>query len=168
MTHRQQSNLISALVLGVAAFFFYCSFEIRTDAVYPRVLCIAIAVLSLITIIQTVAESRREAKHPQHKLEKEEMTTEELAEQMAKEAEEKVRWQDILAVTVIAFVSLILWEYVSFLFAGMLGILALSLYKKQPIIRSVLIAVITALAIQFIFRNIFTIPLPSPSWWPYF
>jgi len=80
---------------------------------------------------------------------------------MAKKAEETVPWQDLATVIAIAFTSLILWKPLSFLFAGGLGMLVLSLYKKQPLFRSILLATCTVIVIQLIFRNIFTIALEN-------
>ena len=169
MTHRQQSNLVAALCIAIAAFFFINSFSINIDSGYPKVICIAIVVLSIVTIIETITEARKEASSPkQRELTEEEMTTEELAEHMAKEVEESVPWQDLVVVIAVSFISLILWNLISFIFAGALAILALSLYKKRPAVKSILLAICTVIVLQLIFRNIFTIPLPSPSWWPYF
>lgn len=90
------------------------------------------------------------------------------AADMVEEHEEKVPWTDLVAVVVIAFGSLLLWKPISFLFAGVLAMMALSIYKKRPILKSLIVSVCTVVVIQLIFRNIFTIPLPTPAWWPRF
>lgn len=168
MTHRQQSNLICVLMLAVAAFFFYCSFNVNADGVYPRVLCVLIALLACVSVFETTMEAKKEAKHPHHEIKEEDMTTEELAEKLAAEAQEPVSWKDVVVVAVVAFGSLILWQPLSFMLAGFLGMMALSVYKKRPLLKSAIVSILTVLVIQLIFRNIFTIPIPSPSWWPYF
>ncbi len=167
MTHRQLSNLFCIFFIIVAAFFFYFSFSIHADAIYPRVLCIVLALLACTSVVETIYDKKKEAqKH--YELNESEMTTEERAEKMAEEAQEPVHWQDIIVVILVSFVSLLLWKPISFLFAGFLGMIALQLYKKQPIIRSVLISFFTILIMQLVFKNIFVIPIPSPNWWPYF
>lgn len=168
MSKRQQSNIVAVLVLLVSVFFFVESLSISVDGGYPKVICVALAILSAWDFIQNYLDAREERKLPHHELTEDEMTTEELAEHMVSEHDEKVPWQDLVAVVIISFASLILWEYISFLFAGILAIMALSIYKKRPILKSLIVAVCTVVIIQLIFRNIFTIPLPSPSWWPMF
>ena len=153
----------------LSIFFFVDSFTVKIDGTYPKVICLAIIALAVITILETMKEARKEASHPQqHQLREEEMTTEELAEHLAKEVEEKVPWQDLVMVIAVSFGSLILWKPISFLFAGALAIFSISVYKKRPLIRSAVLSACTVVILQLIFRNIFTIPLPSPSWWPYF
>ena len=166
MTHRQQSNLVAFICIIIGVCFFILSFKIKTDGTYPKIVCVALVVLSIISIIENGLEAAREEKNPHRELKEEEMTTEELATHMAKEHEEKVPWMDLIVIIATAFGSLILWKPISFIFAGALAVLVISIYKKRPILKSVILAVCTVVVIQLIFRNIFTIPIPSPSWWP--
>ena len=168
MTKRQQSNIVAIIVLITAAFFLVSSFSINVDGGYPRIVCVALIVFTIWDLIQDYLEGRQEKRIPHHELTEAEMTTEELAQHMVEEHEEKVPWTDLVAVVVIAFGSLLLWKPISFLFAGVLAMMALSIYKKRPILKSLIVSVCTVVVIQLIFRNNFTIPLLTPAWWPRF
>lgn len=168
MTKRQQSAIVAIIVLLLSASFLIGSFFIMVDGVYPRIIAIGMIAFCVIDLFQNFAEGRAEKKLPHHELTETEMTTEELAQHMVEEHEEKVPWKDLVAVVLTAFVSLILWRPISFFFAGIIAMMAISLYKKRPIIKSLIISVCTVVIIQIVFRNIFTIPLPSPGWWPKF
>lgn len=168
MSKRQQSNLVAVIILLISAYFLIASFSISVDGGYPKIVSIALIVFAVLDLLQNIIEAKQESKRYHHEMTEEEMTTEELAERMVSEHEEKVPWQDLVAVIVISFGSLLLWKPISFIFAGILAFMALSIFKKRPIIKSLIIAICTVIVIQLIFRNIFTIPLPSPKWWPMF
>lgn len=168
MTKRQQSNIVAIIVLFISVFFLISSFFIKVDAGYPKTICIALIVFSILDLIQNYIDGCQEKKIPYHEMTEAEMTTEELAQHMVEEHAEKVPWTDLVAVIVIAFGSLLLWKPISFLFAGTLAMMALSVYKKRPVLKSLIVSICTVIIIQLIFRNVFTIPLPSPAWWPKF
>lgn len=168
MTKRRQSNIVAIIVLIIAVYFLISSFSINVDGGYPKIVCIALIVFAIWDLIQNFLDGRQEKKIPHHEMTEAEMTTEELAQHMVEEHEENVPWTDLVAVIVIAFGSLLLWKPISFLFAGILAMMALSIYKKRPVLKSLIVSICTVIIIQLIFRNIFTIPLPTPVWWPKF
>lgn len=169
MSHRSASNIIAGICAAGAAFFFIESLSIRIDGGYPKLLCVVLFLLCAYTIVQNVVEGRAEAKKGGvQELKEEDMTTEERAEHMAKEAEEAVPVKDLAVVIAVSFGSVLLWKPLSFVVAGALGLFIISVYKKQPILKSALLAVCTVIVLQLVFRNIFAIPIPTPSWWPRF
>lgn len=168
MSKVRQSNIAMIFFLLLAVVFYCGSSSIAVDGDYPKIVSIGLLVLSAIGLAQSFIETRGAGDENARTIGIDAMTTEELAEHMVAQHEEHVPAVDIAAVMGISLISLFLWESIGFIFAGAAAIMALSLLKKRPIFKSLIISVATVLVIQLIFRNIFSIPIPSPSWWPYF
>lgn len=168
LSHRVQSNLWSVFIILAMVFFFNKSFDIKNDAWYPRVMIIAVTVMAVLVLVQSYFERKEEERLKAIVRSDDELSTEELAIKMAKEAEEPTPYKDLIFMVGIAVITLFLWEKLSFMLASSICMMGLFLYKKQPIVKSIIITIVTIMLIQISFKNFFTIPLPSPTWWPYF
>ena len=166
MTHRTESILWSSIVAVVMLVFLYLSFSLRYGAMYARVTIVASLSFALISLILSL----RKKEPPKTSYSEAELEEMEVVERThALEAMEEGRTPflsvDVVLVMLVSFVSALLWEQISFVYASFLALLILFLVKRQPVLKSVIVAAATVCIIQYVFGNIFQIPLPSPSWW---
>jgi len=153
--------------------FFFLSLSLRFGAWYARLSIVSSGVLAAITLVIAIKECRNKGDQPGHvKLaeltdeEKEALSTAEQVSAMEIDEETTPFFsKDVLLVMIVSFVTALLWKSLSFLIAGFLSLLILFLCKKQPLVKSVIVAAVTVVVIQYVFGNLFQIPLPTPSWW---
>ena len=152
------------------AFFYFHSYGFNNDTKYPRIIIISVCLLSIIVLLQSYSDIRNEKKAiiDNEDNEDNEISTKEIAIQLVKESEEKAPVMDLAVLIITSIGTLFLWKLISFMGAASICMMTLYLYKKQPLVKSLITTITTVLVIQFLFRNVFTIPLPSPDWWPYF
>ena len=165
MTSRMESILWSSIIVVVMLFFLSLSFKLRYGAMYAQVTIIATLTFALISF----ALSLRKKERTKTTYSEEELDAMDGAERArvleALEGGTPFLSTDVLLVIAVSFISALLWEPISFLYSGSLSLLILFLVKRQPIIKSIIVAAATVCVIQYVFGNIFQIPLPSPSWW---
>ena len=166
MTHRTESILWSSIIAVVMLIFLYLSFSLRFGAMYARVTIVATLSFALISLILSLRQKEPEkTTYSEEELENMEVAERAHALEVMEEGRTPFLSADLLLVIAVSFASALLWEPVSFVYAGFLALLVLFLVKRQPVLKSLIVAAATICIIQYVFGNIFQIPLPSPSWW---
>ncbi len=166
MSHRSESILWCSAVTLVMVVFFRLTFDLKFGAMYARVTILATLAFALISLLLSLTQKPAPAKKKHTEAELVAMDTAERLEALAGQEEGTPFFSaDVALVVAVSFIGALLWEPISFLYAGFAAMLILFLVKKQPLLKSAVVALGTVCAIQYVFGNLFQIPLPSPSWW---
>lgn len=152
MTYEKLSRMWAVVIILVMAFFLLISRNLKFAAAYPRIMAITTILLGIVTIVLSFRSERESEK------------TEEKGDTITKFDKESIITIGILLV--VPLVSLMLWDVLGFICSAFLCLSGLFIYKKQPIIKSIIVAAALVVTIQYVFGTLFQVPLPMPSWWP--
>jgi hypothetical protein len=147
--------------------FLFLSFDLQYGAFYARATIITSLALALASLVLSLRQPAEPVKTAYTEEELAAMGTPERAS--AIEAMDRAKTpffsRDVSLITAVSFGGVFLWEYASFLYVSFASLLTLFLVNRQPKLQSVMVAAGIVCAIQYVFGNLFQIPLPSPEWW---
>jgi hypothetical protein len=165
LSHRNESILWCGIIVLVMLLFLYLSFDLQFGALYARVTIISSLMLALISLCLSLKQRAEKNVYTEEELSA--MSVVDRSHILEAMEEGKIPFfsGDVALVAAVSFGGAFLWESSSFLYVSFASLLFLFLVKKQPLRQGILIAAGTVCIIQYVFGNLFGIPLPSPAWW---
>lgn len=150
LTYQRLARLYCYILLAVMAFFFYHTTKLSYGAVYTQAIIVLVVILDLFVIFYSFQEEKKK----------------DITEQKANY--EKILTKQSVIVIAAPIFNYISWRYLYFVGGSFTTMLILFLVQKVNPVKSVLVAVITAVVLQLLFYNGFKVWLPTPGWWPDF
>jgi len=148
MHYQRLTRIWAYLLLVVMLFFFYYSYSLKCNTYYLRSVIISVIFLDLIVIFLSFKQQNNSSLESQTK------------------AYVKLLDKKTMVIIVAPLLNYILWDYIYFLGGSFITMFALFVVQKVPVLKASFVAILTAIAVQLLFFNVFQVRLPSPSWWP--
>ena len=152
MTYQKLTRTLTLIIIAATGYFLYLAFQLKHAYVYPRFCLFAVLGLAVITFLTSLREEKKERAAA-------------LAEGRELEKEDIINLGVILTI-IIPIVTAAFWGSLSFLVCSIVMLFALMMYGKCGVVRSLIIAVLLSLFLQWAFFNQFHVRVPSLPFWP--